>query len=51
MVTFTFNRQLHLDHFAKIDEKKEANKSDYYKRQTAGKQAYITVLKKQLKSK
>lgn len=51
MVTFTFNRQLHLDHFAKIDELKEANKSDYYKKQSEGYKAYITVLKKQLKSK
>ena len=40
---------MHLDHFAKIDELKESNKAEFYKRQTAGKQAYITVLKKQIK--
>lgn len=49
MKAFNFNRQLHLDHFAKIDELKEAKKAEFYKRQTAGKQAYITVLKKQIK--
>jgi hypothetical protein len=49
MKPFNFNRQLHLDHFAKIDELKESKKAEFYKRQTAGKQAYITVLKKQIK--
>jgi len=49
MKQFIFNRSIVLESFAKTDDKKEANKSDYYKRQTAGKQAYITRLKKQIK--
>ena len=49
MITFTFNRQQVLQSFAETEKEKEAKKADYYKRQTAGKQAYITVLKKQIK--
>lgn len=49
MITFNFNRQQVLQSFAETEKEKEAKKSDYYKRQTAGKQAYITVLKKQIK--
>ena len=49
MIQFNFNRQLVLQSFAETEKEKEAKKADYYKRQTAGKQAYITVLKKQIK--
>lgn len=47
-IVFNFNRDLVLKSFAKTEEQKEANKADYYKRQTAGKQSYITRLKNQL---
>lgn len=49
MITFNFNRNLVLQSFAETEKEKEAKRADYYKRQTAGKQAYITVLKKQIK--
>lgn len=49
MITFTFNRDLVLQSFAKTDELKEANKADYYKHQNAGLKGEITKLKQQIK--
>ena len=49
MINFTFNRQLVLQSFAETEKEKESKKAEFYKRQTAGLKAYITVLKKQIK--
>lgn len=49
MIIFNFNRQLVIKSFAETEKEKEAKRADYYKRQTAGKQAYITRLEKQIK--
>ena len=48
MIQFTFNRTLILESFAKTDEKKEAEKAEYYKRRNAGLKSYNTRLKNQL---
>lgn len=48
MITFTFNRDLVLQSFAKTEEQREANKSDYYKNRNAGLKAENTRLRNQL---
>ncbi len=48
MITFTFNRDIVLQSFAKADELKEANKADYYKNRNAGLKAENTRLRNQL---
>lgn len=48
---FEFNRALHLSHYAKIDDMKEARKAEYYKRSNAGLKGEITKLKNIIKKR
>lgn len=49
MITFTFNRQLVLQSFAKTEEQREADKATYYKNRNAGLKGEITKLKQLIK--
>lgn len=48
-ITFTFNRNLVLQSFAKTEEQREANKATYYKNRNAGLKGEITKLKQLIK--
>ena len=48
MIIFKFNRDLVIQSFAKTEEQREANKSNYYKNRNAGLKAENTRLRNQL---